>query len=122
KKSWNGSNHLKSVSFGRKKVSSKTMQAAAFRETLAIIRVNLRLISVQKQLPIQRVSSLRHKPRVANHPPQLFFCGAVSNAGGAHNVFFQHHRAKVIAAKAQPQLADFQALRDPTGLHVLKIR
>ena len=42
------------------------------------------------------------------------------DAGGAHDVFFEHDGADVVAAEAQAHLADFQALRDPAGLHVLE--
>lgn len=45
---------------------------------------------IQKQLPIQRIPPFRHKAGIADHPPQLFFSGAVGDAGGAHDVLFQH--------------------------------
>ena len=37
------------------------------------------------------------------------------------DIFFEHHRAYVVAAEVQAQLEHLQSLRDPTGLHVLNV-
>src|SRR5258707_13131927 len=68
---------------------------------------------VQEVLPVQGVPLLGNKSGVADHAAQLFFRGAVGHSGRADNVFFKHHRANVIAAKAQTELTDLQALRHP---------
>src|ERR1700676_2822951 len=48
----------------------------------------------------------RFESRVADNPAQFFFRGAIGYAGGAHDIFFQHHRSYVVAAEAQAHLAD----------------
>src|SRR2546428_560575 len=55
---------------------------------------------------------------VANDVPQFFLAGAVAHAGGLHDVFFEHDGAHVVTAKAQPELADLESLRDPACLHI----
>ncbi len=80
------------------------------------------LILVQEELPVERIPLRRPEACIANDSAQLFFCRAVGHAGGSHYIFFQHHRADIVAAEAQAHLADFQALRDPTGLHVQEVR
>src|SRR5438309_5934372 len=78
--------------------------------------------SIQEVRPVQRVPLRRLKPRITNNAAQLFFSSAVGHAGGANDVFFEHHRADVVAAEAQAHLADFQSLGNPAGLHIEKIR
>src|ERR1035441_9374280 len=78
--------------------------------------------SVQKILPVQRIPLRRTEARIAYDAPQFLFGCAVGHARGADHVLLQHHRAHVVAAEAQAHLADFQSLRDPTGLHVQEIR
>src|SRR6478609_10447945 len=60
---------------------------------------------VQEQLSVQRVASRGTEAGVADHAAQLFFRGAVGDAGGADHIFFEHHRAHVIAAETQAELA-----------------
>ena len=79
-------------------------------------------VLVQEVLPIQRISLRGAEARIADDAAQLFFGGAVGHAGGSHYIFFQHHRAYVVAAEAQAHLADFQSLRDPARLHVQEVR
>ena len=68
---------------------------------------------VQEVLPIQSVALRRSESCVANNPAEFFFCRAVGYACGSYYIFFQHHRAYVVAAEAQAHLADFQTLRYP---------
>src|SRR6202044_2243243 len=77
---------------------------------------------VKEVLPVQRIPLRGAESRIADDPTQFLFRSAVRHAGGAHYVFFQHHGANVVAAEAQAHLADFEALRDPTGLHVEEVR
>ena len=71
--------------------------------------------------PIERVALRGLEAGVADDAAQLFFGGAVGDAGGAHHVLFQHDRAHVVAAEAQAHLADFQTLRHPARLHVHEV-
>src|SRR5215469_4830031 len=80
----------------------------------------LRLL-IQEICPIQGVPLHGTKPRIADDAAKFLFGGAVGYAGGAHDVFFEHDAADVVTAKAQAHLADFQALRHPTRLHVLEV-
>jgi hypothetical protein len=77
---------------------------------------------VQEVLAVQRVALGWAEAGVADDAAQLFFGGAVGYACGSYYIFFEHYRAYVVAAEAQAHLADFQALRDPTGLHVEEVR
>ncbi len=77
---------------------------------------------IQEILPIQRIPLRGPEARVADDAAQFFFGGAVGHACGSYYIFFQHHRAYVVAAEAEAHLADFQALRDPAGLHVQEVR
>ena len=77
---------------------------------------------IQKVLPIQRISLGGAESGVADNAAQFLFRGAVGHACSPHYIFFQHHRANVVAAEAQSHLANFQALCDPTGLHIHEIR
>ncbi len=98
---------------GKKQVPHR--RSAAVRNDIDFVhrvaRANSRL--VQKILPIQRIPLRRPESRVANNPAQFFFRRAVIHAGGADYVFFQHHRADVVAAEAQAHLTDFESLRNP---------
>ena len=58
---------------------------------------------------------------VADDAAEFFFRGAVAGAGGFDDVLFEHDGAYVVAAEAQAQLEDLEALRDPAGLHVLDV-
>jgi len=62
---------------------------------------------VQEVLPIQGVALRRPESCVANNPAEFFFCRAVRHACGSYYIFFQHHRAYVIATEAEAHLADF---------------
>ena len=77
---------------------------------------------VQEVLPIQRIPLRGPESRVANDAAQLFFGRAIRHTRGSYYVFFEHHRAYVVAAEAQAHLADFEALRDPARLHVEEVR
>src|SRR5713101_10200993 len=77
---------------------------------------------VQEILPVKRIALRRPEPGIADHVAQFFFRGAIGYARRTHNVFFDHDRAYVIAAKTQSELADFEPVCDPTRLYVLKIR
>jgi hypothetical protein len=68
-------------------------------------RAALRL--TQEVSAIQRIPLRRSEPRVADDAAEFFFRGAVGDTGGAHDVFFKHHRTDVVAAEAQAHLADF---------------
>src|ERR1700685_3512727 len=85
-------------------------------------RISSPAFLIQEVLPVQRIPLRRPEARVADDAAQLFFCRAVGHACGSYYVFFQHHRAYVVAAEAEAHLADFQALRYPTGLHVEEVR
>src|SRR5580765_364700 len=61
---------------------------------------------VQKILPVQRISLRWSESCVADNSPQFFFRRAVRYTRGADHIFFQHHRAHVVAAKPQAHLAD----------------
>ncbi len=65
---------------------------------------------------IQRVPLHRLKAGAADHAAQLPFCGAVAYAaGGADDVFFEHHRANVVAAEA-PRLVGLAARMHHNGV------
>jgi len=49
----------------------------------------------------------RPESRIADDAAQFFFSSAIGDAGGADDVFFEHHRAYIVAAEAQSHLADF---------------
>src|SRR5579884_466736 len=61
---------------------------------------------IQEVGAVERIALDRAEARIADDAAQFFFGGAVGDAGGAHDVLFEHHRAHVIAAEAQPHLAD----------------
>src|SRR5580693_937754 len=77
--------------------------------------------SIQEVLTVQRVPLCGTESGVADDAAQLFFCCAIGHACGADYIFFEHHRADIVAAEAQAHLADLQSLRHPTGLHVEEI-
>src|SRR6185437_2550007 len=77
--------------------------------------------SVRKHGSIERIALDRFESGVADNVAQLFFCSAVAGAGGADYVFFQHHRADIVAAEAQTELQNFQALGYPTGLDIFEV-
>ena len=77
---------------------------------------------IQKILPIQCIPLRRTESRIANNPPQLFFCRAIRHARGTHHIFLKHDGTNIIPAKTQSHLADFQSLRHPARLHVEKVR
>jgi hypothetical protein len=62
---------------------------------------------VQEVLPIQRIPLRRPEAGVADDAAEFFFGRAVGHACGSYYVFFQHHRAYVVASEAQAHLADF---------------
>jgi hypothetical protein len=68
-------------------------------------------VLVQEVLPIQRIPLGRPKSRISNYAAQLFFGGAVGYACGSYYVFFQHHRAYVVAVSRTFLELPFQEVR-----------
>src|SRR5258706_7818412 len=77
---------------------------------------------VQEVLSVEGIALGRAEAGVADYAAKLLFCRAVRHACGSYYIFFEHHRADVVAAEAEAHLADFQALRDPARLHVQEVR
>ena len=67
------------------------------------------------------VPPLRREPGVLDVADDLGFVHAVAGAGGAHDVFLDHHAAHVVGAVGQAQLPDLAALRHPRGLQVVEV-
>src|SRR5258708_6884430 len=97
-------------------------RASAARQEESAYYIKRLIVLVEEVLPIQRIALRRTESRIADDAAEFFFSRAVRHACGSYYVFFQHHRAYVVAAEAEAHLADFQALRDPTRLHVQEVR
>ena len=52
---------------------------------------------------------------------QFGFVGMVAAAGRADDVLLDHHRAQVVGAEVESNLADVQPLREPARLYVLDV-
>ena len=85
----NGRNAQLATPASRAALASSTPAAATVRDDL-----------VQEILPVQRIPLGWTEAGVADDSAQFFFCRAVGDAGGAHHVFFQHHRPDIIAPEA----------------------
>src|SRR5260370_32701887 len=97
-------------------------RASAARQEESAYYIKRLIVLVEEVLPVQRVALGGAESRIADDAAEFFFSRAVRHACGSYYVFFEHHRAYVVAAEAQAHLADFQALRYPPGLHVEEVR
>ena len=67
------------------------------------------------------VAALRGEAGVLDVDDDLDFVHAVAGAGGADDVFFDHHAAHVVGAVGEAQLPHFSALGHPGGLQVVEV-
>jgi hypothetical protein len=58
---------------------------------------------------------------VGDDAAKFAFVGAVANAGGIHNIFFDQNTADVVRTELQTDLADFYSGSEPAGLNVIDV-
>src|ERR1041385_6906213 len=76
---------------------------------------------LQRVGPVQGVALGGDETGVGDDAAELGFVGAVANAGGVHDVFFDQDTANIVGAKLQADLADLDAGRQPAGLNVVDV-
>src|SRR4051794_6676555 len=70
---------------------------------------------------VERVALHRRLAERADDANELVRRRAVRGAGGRDDVLLDHHRAEVVRAERERDLADLHALRDPRGLDVVDV-
>ena len=71
--------------------------------------------------PVPIIPLMRLVAQVLDQPVHVRHGHLEGGAGLRHHVFLDHDAAKVVRAKLQRDLADFQALRDPRALDVREV-
>jgi hypothetical protein len=83
----------------------QSLQIATMRESRAKAVDSFFMLhsvpSVQKHGPVERIPLHGLEAGVADDSSQFFFRSAVAGAGGSDYIFFEHHRAYVVAAEVK---------------------
>ena len=58
---------------------------------------------------------------IGDHAAKFAFVGAIANAGGVHDIFFDQDAADVVGAELQADLADFYSGSELAGLNVIDV-
>src|SRR6266849_2318950 len=77
--------------------------------------------SIQEIRSVQGISLRGPEACIAYDAAQFVFGCAIIYPGRTDYILFQHHGTNVVSAEAQAHLADFQALRNPTRLHIEEV-
>ena len=80
-----------------------------------------RTFSLQRVGVIQRVALGGDEAGVGDDAAEFAFVGAVADAGGVDDIFFDQDAADVVGAELQSDLTDFDAGREPARLNVIDV-
>ncbi len=78
-------------------------------------------VLLQRIGAVQRVALGGDETGVGDDAAQFGFVGAVADAGGIHNIFFDQDAPDVIGAELQADLTDFYSGSEPAGLNVIDV-
>src|SRR5215470_2871448 len=73
----------------------------------------LSLHSLQRVRPVERVALGGDEAGIGDDTAELRFVGAVADAGGVDDIFFDEDAADVVGTELQAHLADFDAGGQP---------
>src|SRR6476469_3586733 len=78
-------------------------------------------IAMYHQMSVQSVALRRDAAGPANQFDELGAIAPVPGAGAGHDVLLEHHRAEVVRAEVEGELADVLTGRQPRALQVTDV-
>src|SRR5579863_9065813 len=75
----------------------------------------------QRVGPVQGVALGGDEAGVGDDAAEFGFVGAVADASGVHDIFFDQNAADVVGAELQADLANLDAGGEPAGLDVVNV-